>query len=241
MMFSKKSMQQTRLLLGARSRLTNLPQPAFLASAFTARAFAQKDNFMSGANANYIDYMYSQWQSDPNSVHASWNAYFSGGSDSFMTPPTLGQQPGGNVDLSAVLAALKSSGVGGGVDSRSNDEHVRLNMLLGAFMTHGHYVADIDPLKLKEHYKDSPSLAQKFRFPDQKLLSLLDPHSYGFTEADMEREFSVNMPYNSAIAQRKTKWKLRELIQAYQDAYCGKIGVQFMHIQDREVKDWIRD
>lgn len=91
-------------------------------------------------------------------------------------------------------------------------------------------VADIDPLKLKEVYKDSPSLSKKFRFPDEKLLALLDPTHYGFTEADMDREFSVSMPYNGTIAQRKNKWKLRDLLKAYQDAYCSKIGVQFMHI-----------
>jgi len=38
---------------------------------------------MHGSNANYIDHMYSQWQKDPNSVHASWHAYFSGGETSF--------------------------------------------------------------------------------------------------------------------------------------------------------------
>jgi len=108
-------------------------------------------------------------------------------------------------------------------------------------MTHGHLVANIDPLNLKEHYKDSPSLSKKFRFPDEDLLSLLDPSHYGFSEADMDREFSVNMPYNSTIAQRKQKWKLRDLLDAYKEAYCGKIGVQFMHIQDREVCNWIRE
>ena len=36
------------------------------------------DNFLSGANANYIDHMYAQWKEDPSSVHASWNAYFAG-------------------------------------------------------------------------------------------------------------------------------------------------------------------
>lgn len=72
-------------------------------------------------------------------------------------------------------------------------------MLLRAFMTHGHLVADIDPLKLKEHYKDSPSLSKKFHFPDEKLLGLLDPASYGFTEADMDREFNIQMPFGSTI------------------------------------------
>lgn len=46
----------------------------------------------------------------------------------------------------------------------------------------------------------------------------------------MDREFAVSMPYNGTIAQRKQKWKLRELLQAYREAYCDKIGVQFMHI-----------
>lgn len=93
-------------------------------------------------------------------------------------------------------------------------------------MTHGHYVADIDPLRLKEHYKDSPSLSKKFRFPDDKLLSLLDPAHYGFTEADMEREFStMSMAGGSSIVHRKPKWKLKDLIEAYREAYCDKIGV----------------
>ena len=57
----------------------------------------------------------------------------------------------------------------------------------------------------------------------------------------MDRELSVSMPYNSSISQRKPRWKLRDLIQAYRDAYCGNIGVQFMHIQERDVCDWIRE
>ena len=50
------------MLLAARSRLAANCQKAFLAKSNPVRAFAAKDNFMSGANANYIDYMYSQWQ-----------------------------------------------------------------------------------------------------------------------------------------------------------------------------------
>ena len=73
--------------------------------------------------------------------------------------------------------------------SRVAEESTRLIMLLRAFLTHGHLVANIDPLNLKEVYKDSPSLAKKFRFPDEALLRLLDPAAYGFTKEDMEREY----------------------------------------------------
>ena len=127
-------------------------------------------------------------------MHASWNAYFSGGDSWFTTPPNLGQTAtGGASDIAQILAALQASGglAAGSDSSRQADELVRLQMLLRAYMTHGHLVADIDPLQLKQHYKDSPSLAKKFHFPDEKLLSLLDPATYGFTEADLDREFHI--------------------------------------------------
>jgi len=30
-------------------------------------------------------------------------------------------------------------------------------------------------------------------------------------------------------------------LSAYKEAYCGKIGVQFMHIENKEKRDWIRE
>ena len=73
--------------------------------------------------------------------------------------------------------------------ARVSDESIRLTMLLRAFMTHGHLVADIDPLQLKEVYKQSPSLAAKYRFPSEDLFKLMDPARYGFSLQDMDREF----------------------------------------------------
>jgi hypothetical protein len=60
-------------------------------------------------------------------------------------------------------------------------------------------LADVDPLKLREVYKDSPSLAKKFRFPDESLYNIMDPAQYGFTEADMEKEFHYTNPYHGSI------------------------------------------
>ena len=92
----------------------------YTSSAFTrvmgaapARAFGA-DNFASGANANYIDHMYSQWEADNSSVHASWHAYFSGlescASTTYQEPPTLGQTSR-DAKLDAILDAIKSGGV----------------------------------------------------------------------------------------------------------------------------------
>ena len=51
--------------------------------------FFSTESFLNGANANCVDSMHEQWQKDPTSVHASWQAYFAG--SSFELPPTLGK------------------------------------------------------------------------------------------------------------------------------------------------------
>lgn len=70
---------------------------------------------------------------------------------------------------------------------------------------------------------------------------MLEPATYGFSESDLEREIDVSMTYNSSIAQRKRKWLLKDLLAAYREAYCGKIGSEFMHIKRRDVCNWIRE
>lgn len=48
------------------------------------------------------------------------------------------------------------------------------------------------------------------------------------------------MPYKSRILSVKKQWQLKEIINAYKDAYSSKIGVEFKHIPDRDIQDWIR-
>ena len=51
------------------------------------------DPFANGTNTYYAEQMYRYWRQDPKSVHASWDAYFSGldkglpSSQAFQPPP----------------------------------------------------------------------------------------------------------------------------------------------------------
>lgn len=114
-------------------------------------------------------------------------------------------------------------------------------MLIRAYMTHGHMLADVDPLRLYETYKQFPTFASKFKIPQTILTNLLDYRTYGFTEADLDREFFIDAPELAGLLSRKKNWKLRDLIDSYKTAYCGKIGVEYMHIMSREHCNWIRD
>lgn len=211
-MFCKRSLLQTRMLLAGSSRLAQTVHGNFQATA--ARPFATKDNFLQGNNANYIDFMYESWQSDPKSVNPSWQAYFATGD--FQTAPTLGQTPR-DAQLEEILKLLKKGGAPGlGVNSAeaavSATENIQIYRLIRAHMAYGHLLANLDPLDLKKHYKHIPSFAEKYNFPTEHSLSLLDYHSYGFTEADLEREFRVQLPFKGAISEKQSVWKLKDLI-----------------------------
>jgi 2-oxoglutarate dehydrogenase E1 component len=62
----------------------------------------------------------------------------------------------------------------------------------------------------------------------------LTPARYGLTEAHMDESFGttfVGLP----------KAKLRHLLSALRETYCGTIGYEYMHIQDPDVRAWIQE
>lgn len=186
--------------------------------------------------------MYENWQRDPASVNASWHAFFS--TEDFSTPPQLGQTTQ-DAQLQEILKLLRSGGAPGvSGDSQlaaiQAQESVNLFRLCRAYMAYGHLLASLDPLELKKHYHDSPSMKFKFNFPTDHILSLLDYKKYGFTEADLEKTFKFKVPFGGSISQKTDVWKLKDLIQAYKNTYASNVGLEFMHITDRKKRDWIR-
>ncbi len=57
--------------------------------------------------------------------------------------------------------------------------------------------------------------------------------AFGLGEEDLERTFyPLRFPQQSAT--------LREIVALLQETYCGKIGVEFMHIQDPKKRTWLK-
>lgn len=89
---------------------------AFSATPALNKPMASTDNFANGTSAVYVDQMYEMWKEDPNSVHASWRAYFSGvdsdAAEPYQPPPSLGKSTGGApANMDAIIEALKASGI----------------------------------------------------------------------------------------------------------------------------------
>ena len=91
--------------------------------------------------------------------------------------------------------------------------------LINAYRVRGHLIADIDPLHAM------PVLYH----PE------LDIETYGLTIWDLDREFFTGGLAGIEVA------TLREILDILQRAYCGKVGIEYRHIQNKEEKIWIRE
>jgi len=105
----------------------------------------------------------------------------------------------------------------GAEDERVAREAAVLQMI-NAYRVRGHLLADLDPLD----YKVS-------RHPE------LDPAFYGLTIWDLDREFVCG-----GLCGRMTS-TLRSILDTLRETYCGKIGPEYMHIQETVQKKWLQD
>ena len=111
---------------------------------------------------------------------------------------------------------------------QSQSDAFKLASYIRAFMTHGHIFADIDPLKLDEAL-DSIS-ASKYQTTKYEIKDLLNVEYWGFSQTDLDKTFYIDDQYFGGVLATKKHWTLRELRDAMKKAYCGPIGIEYMHI-----------
>ncbi|CAD5172470.1 unnamed protein product [Musa acuminata subsp. malaccensis] len=113
-----------------------------------------------------------------------------------------------------------------GISGQTIQESMRLLLLVRAYQVNGHMKAKLDPLGLEER-----------EIPED-----LDLGLYGFTEADLDREFFLGVWRMAGfLSDNRPVQTLREILNRLEQAYCGNVGYEYMHIPDRDKCNWIRD
>ncbi|WP_120003371.1 multifunctional oxoglutarate decarboxylase/oxoglutarate dehydrogenase thiamine pyrophosphate-binding subunit/dihydrolipoyllysine-residue succinyltransferase subunit [Nesterenkonia muleiensis] len=94
----------------------------------------------------------------------------------------------------------------------------RIQQLIHAYRVRGHLMASVDPLeyKMRSH-------------PD------LDIENHGLTLWDLEREW----PTGGFGGQQSLP--LRSILGVLRDTYCRNTGIEYMHLQSPEERDWFQD
>ena len=93
----------------------------------------------------------------------------------------------------------------------------RVNQLVRNYRVRGHRIAQVNPLGMQ------------LQVPAE-----LQPEFYHFTEAELDTSV------RSAVMRMDKPMTVREIIALLQDTYCRSIGVQYMHIDDLEVRRWLQ-
>jgi len=97
------------------------------------------------------------------------------------------------------------------------EKQANVLQLINAYRVRGHFLADIDPLNMTSH-----------------MASELELENFGLTIWDLDREFITGGLHGEQTA------TLRRILEILRRAYCGKVGIEYRHIQSNEEKAWIR-
>ncbi|MEZ0261529.1 MAG: 2-oxoglutarate dehydrogenase E1 component [Alphaproteobacteria bacterium] len=194
-------------------------------------------SFLTAAGSDYIAELYDKYTKNPGSIDASWADLFGsiGDEGKLLIEELRGASwTPAPEKLAAVLSTpansddakpAKKDEKGGKAapspaDSRAVvSDSLRAFLLMRSYQVRGHLMADLDPLGLME----------------RKYHPELDPKTYGFTDADMDKPIMMGGALGIDTA------PLRDIVKLLQDTYSGTIGVEFMHIQVPEQKAWLQN
>jgi 2-oxoglutarate dehydrogenase E1 component len=172
---------------------------------------------MKSYSLDYIDDLYVQYVRDPASVSDTWRQYF----EQFLVGggSVKNRTAGGNGDSSTATSARKGSTGDENADqtlwlARIQD---RVNNLVREYRVRGHLAANLDPLGL--FHPDSPQLS---------------PEVYGLSDEDLSR------PFDTGALENVTGGTLGAILTRLRNTYCRSIGAQFMHIDRRNIRDWLQ-
>tara|TARA_R110000751_G_scaffold62790_19_gene130086 strand:- start:1530 stop:4538 length:3009 start_codon:yes stop_codon:yes gene_type:complete len=198
--------------------------------------------FLYGGSAQWLEQMQATYARDPSLVPESWRAFFaeldeesgSAAANAAGASWTRGDWPlqkkgdetaafDGNwaaVDpkLEKKIKADKPGATEADIAQAVKDS-IRAIMMIRAYRMRGHLAADLDPLRI-ESFGDQPEL---------------NPETYGFTAADMDRRIFIDFYLGLEYA------SVREMLDILRRTYCSTLGIEFMHISDPNEKSWLQE
>lgn len=182
----------------------------------------RRSSHLAGTNSAYIESIYENYLSDPNSVSPEWRAYFN-------QLPHVSGAVHGETPHRAVIAHFERVGrnrlkarpekVSADIQSAHEIKQMYLADLITAYRRRGHMKANLDPLGLMSRH----------------LMPILDIGYHGLSPADFDEVFDTGtLEFPSA------RGSLREIIAVLEATYCSSVGAEFMHIVDAGEQMWVQ-
>jgi len=184
------------------------------------------DAFLNSANAPYIAELFFKFKKNPTSVDSSWKSFFQSLNDDDVAilkdfgGPEWKKRPSKIIDDVSFDKIIRNiPDVETDSFKTSTLDSIRALRLIRAFRVNGHLIANLDPLGItkKDHHPE------------------LDYKNYGFTDNDLSREIFID---GSLGLERAS---LSKIIRILKETYSASIGVEFLHMQQPEQKQWVQE
>lgn len=180
-----------------------------------------KYSFLNAANTQFFADLYDQYVENPDSVEASWRAFFQGfdfarenyGEDFFEEEVVLAQSQSREVSTPVVASAQVSLPI-----SDKVEKELRVLNLIKAYQQRAHLFAKISPITQRPSYE--PALAIE---------------NFGLTQADL------NTVFDAAKELQLQPSPLSLIIKKIEDTFTQSIGIEFDYIESFKVKEWIQN
>ena len=164
-------------------------------------------------NAEELAELYGRFAADPGDLPPAWRGLFEdldARARGWLEARSARAAPSTPAPAKQATAAARD-------DSSAARDSMRVMMLIRAFRLRGHLEANLDPLGLVEAEPHSD----------------LDPHSYGFEDAESDRLIFCDGHLGLEFA------TLPEIVRVARAIYCGTIGIEYLHIQNPRERRWI--
>lgn len=175
-----------------------------------------KFSFLNAAHSQLIEDLYQQYLKYPDSLEPSWKAFFQGFD---FAMEGYGDNLRETHHTSSGVVQYAEKAVSGGQVSEDIAKEFKVVNLINAYRSRGHLFTKTNPVRERRHYEPT-----------------LDIENFGLSKEDLNKSF------NSAI---KTGMSgaapLKDIINRLEKIYCSSIGTEYMHIQNVEEKNWIRE
>ncbi len=184
------------------------------------------DSFLNSSNAPYVAELFFKYKNDKNSVDESWVSFFNSLNEDEISiladfrGPTWKKRPSNIIDdISFYNFSKSKTNINLDLFKSSTLDSIRALRLIRAFRINGHLISNLDPL----------NIAKKDFHPE------LDYKSYGLTDNDLNKEIFID----GSLGLNKAP--LKEIIKILKETYASFIGVEFLHMQSPEQKQWVQE
>ena len=179
----------------------------------------EKTSFLHKANTSFIEEMYVKFIEGDTTIPQSWKSYFEDLGEDLNDVIKEIEGPNwkpNKIKINLNQENLKESQK---VNQINIKDSIKAIALIRAYRINGHLIANLDPLGMME----------------RKYMHELHPEDYGFNKDDFNRKIYLDNYLDRDFA------SLKEIIKFLKDKYCSSIGVEYMHMTEREEKIWFRE